>query len=229
MVSDLPPPPSTPARPPAVVLAGEHARILRTADGVEIEAMARLPRAASRAVVLCHPHPLYGGSMHNAIVLVIARALRELGGDDVATLRFNFRGVPGSGGSYDEGRGELLDTMASIDAVRRELPQASVRLFGYSFGSWIALRATLDDNEVERVGLVAPATRIFSYPGLAPGRELPMHIVVGDHDQFVGVDDARALATRLGASITVMKGADHYFVSQRRAVADAIGPFMIGE
>jgi len=202
--------------------------MLRAADGTAIEAMARLPRSASRAVVICHPHPLYGGSMHNAIVLVMARALRERGGDDVATLRFNFRGVPGSGGAHEEGRGELLDVVAAVDAVRRELPQASVCLAGYSFGSWLALRAALDDDGIERVGLVAPAARIFSYPGLAPGRRLPIHVVVGDRDQFVAADEARALAQRLKATITVMPDADHYFVSQRRAVADAIVPFLLG-
>lgn len=218
-----------PERPPAVVLQGERPRVLRTADGVALEAMARTARSASRAVVLCHPHPLYGGSMHNAIVLVMARAVRERGGDEVATLRFNFRGVPGSEGSYDEGRGELLDAMAAIDAVRRELPQARLSLLGYSFGSWIALRAAMDDEGIERVGLVAPATRVFSYPGPSRARDVPIHIVVGDRDQFVEEGDARSFARRLGASITVMPGADHYFVSQRRAVADAMVPFLIGE
>lgn len=224
----LPPPPSSPDFPPEVTLAGETPRVLRTTDGLALEGRARLPSTASRAVVLCHPHPLYGGSMHNAIIVVLARAVRESGGDEVGTLRFNYRGVQGSEGTYDKGRGEQRDVLCAIDAVRRDLPEARVCVLGYSFGSWVGLRAAIEHEAVDRVALVAPAARIFEYPMPALPRELPIEIVVGDRDQFVEIDDARALAQRLGARITVLEGADHYFVKQRRAVADAIVPFLVG-
>jgi uncharacterized protein len=228
MVSSLPPPPSSPEFPPAITLAGEQACVLWTTDGLALEGLARLPSTASRAVVLCHPHPLYGGSMHNAIIVVIARALREAGGDEAGTLRFNYRGVQGSEGRYDDGDGEERDVLSAIDAVQRDLPEARVSVIGYSFGSWVGLRAAIAHEAVDRVGLVAPAARIFKYPELASPRALPIEIVVGDHDQFVQVGDARALAERLGARITVIEGADHYFVKQRRVVADAIVPFLLG-
>jgi alpha/beta superfamily hydrolase len=211
-----------------VSIAGEVPRALRTVDGLVLEGKARLPATTSRAVVLCHPHPLYGGSMDNAIIVVIARAIRDSAGDEVGTIRFNFRGVQGSEGNYDEGRGEVLDALSAVDAVRRDLPDARISLLGYSFGSWVALRAAFEHEAVERVGLVAPAARMFEYPQQGASRALPIEIVVGDHDEFVHIDDARVLAHRLGASLTVLSGADHAFVRRRREVADAMVPFLIG-
>jgi hypothetical protein len=208
-------------------MPGEQPRVLRTSDGVAIEALARLPRAAGRAVVLCHPHPLYGGTMDNAIILSVARLLRERGGDEVGTLRFNFRGVPRSEGSHDQGRGELLDVSAAVDVVRRDLPESRVSLMGYSFGSWVALRAALEDPGIARLAMVAPAVRMLRYPESAAGRGLAMKIVVGDRDGFVGVDDARGLAQGLGAELQVIDGADHFFVGQRRAVAEAVVSWLL--
>jgi len=228
MASELPPPPTEPEFPPAVTLAGEHPRVLRTTDGLALEGLARLPSTASRAVVLCHPHPLYGGCMHNAIIVVVARAVRETAGSDAGTLRFNFRGVQGSEGEHEQGRGEVVDALSAIDTVKRDLPEARVAVLGYSFGSWIALRAAMVHDGVERVGLVAPPTRIFDYSRDGSQRVLPVEVLVGDHDPFVDVDDARSLAKHLGARITILQGADHAFVSSRRAVADAIVPFLLG-
>jgi len=94
---ELPPPPANPELPPEVKLAGERGVHLSTDDSLTLEARVRIPEHASRVVVLCHPHPLYGGTMHNAIVVVIAKVLAERGGDHVGTLSFNYRWLGQSG------------------------------------------------------------------------------------------------------------------------------------
>src|ERR1044071_482271 len=97
---DLPPPPLHPEVPPEVRIPGEEELFFRTEDGVTIEGLCNLPESAGRAVGLCHPHPLYGGTMHNAIVVVVAKRLLELGQGKVGWLRLNYRGVGRSEGSY---------------------------------------------------------------------------------------------------------------------------------
>src|SRR5947209_12870498 len=134
-VRELPPPPANPERSPPASVQGEE---LITLDGISggprLEARLRAPAAARRAVVLCHPHPLYGGTMHSAVVLAIAKVLAERGGEKVAHLRFNYRGVPGSEGRYGEGIGEIDDARAAIRAMRAAAPRAKLTVCGYSFG-----------------------------------------------------------------------------------------------
>ena len=228
--AELPPPPAKPDRPPPRILDGEASIRLHTIDGVHLESLGRLPSHATRAVILCHPHPLYGGTMSNALILTLTRMIAEQGSEDLATLRFNFRGVEGSEGRYDEGHGELLDVKAAIAHVKNTLPHAKLSVVGYSFGSWVGLRAAWTCPEVERIALVAPAIR-FSEEALdrAERRPLPTEIVLGDRDSFVDVPEARRLAERLGARLHVIDGADHFFVRQRRLVGTMLLPFVVPE
>ena len=200
-------------------------------DGLQgepaIEACVRGAPDAHRAVLLCHPHPLYGGTMHSAVVLALARVLAEA--DGVATLRFNYRGVGKSGGSYAEGVGETLDAKAAVASLDARFPDAKLAVCGYSFGTWVGLRAAAaaTGRAIERVALVAPAVRIFKFV-----REdaQPFHgrlaIYVGDQDEFCDVSEAQALATSLGASLTVFPGNDHFFLAGRRKLAEAVVPFL---
>ena len=94
--------------------------------------------ARAGTVIVCHPHPLHGGSMHNKVVVMVERSLRELG---LNTLRFNFRGVGASEGEYDDGRGETLDLLAVAEWVARTRPGDALWLAGFSFGSYVALLA----------------------------------------------------------------------------------------
>ena len=189
-----------------------------------------MPATATRVVVLCHPHPLYGGTMHNAVILTLARMVAEVGADTTATLRFNFRGVEKSEGSHDQGRGELLDALAAVAHVKRLLPRARITLVGYSFGSWVGLRAAWKDPDIERFALVAPAMRLLDYEGYASEwRPIHAEIAVGDHDQFVEVTDARRLAERIGATLHVIDGADHFFVAHRRLLGRTLLKFIVPE
>ena len=107
-------------------------------------------------MVVCHPHPLHGGTMQNKVVTTLARCAEELG---MPSLRFNFRGVGASAGAFDEGRGETDDALAAVATARQRWPDAALWLAGFSFGGYVALRAstTRGVGEVSRLVTIAPA------------------------------------------------------------------------
>jgi alpha/beta superfamily hydrolase len=217
-----------------VSVAGEaEERIAVPGGGPSLDARVHVPSAPQRVVVICHPHPLYGGSMNSPVPLSIARQLAEGVADRVAWARFDFRGVGASGGTYDDGRGETEDCLAVVAAMRRRAPGVPVSLCGHSFGSWIALRAaaTERDGGVDRVLLVAPSTRFFEYgAGQGPRPSAcAITVFIGDRDEFSTVDEARALAGQLGADILVFEGFDHHFLKSRRAMAEAALPVLVPE
>lgn len=226
----LPPPPSNPQLSPQVLVAGEESVTVPGLPGEpDLEARVRASVNATRAVLLCHPHPVYGGTMHSAVVVAIAKVLaeRDL---RVATLRFNYRGVGASGGSYGEGLGEVLDTRAALRALRERAPSAKLTVCGYSFGTWVGLRAAAIDGGVERVALVAPAVRLFEFvredAATLGGR---IAIYLGDRDEYCDVAEARDLAAALGASLQVFEKSDHFFLASRRKLAEAVVPFVAPE
>ncbi len=225
-IRDLPPPPRNPeVSPPASVAGEELVTISGLAGQPSLEARVRSHPDATRAVLLCHPHPLYGGTMHSAVVLAIAKVLAERGGDRVATLRFNYRGVGTSEGAYSKGIGETEDARAAIRELRRRVPRAKMTVCGYSFGTWVGLRAASIEGSIERVALIAPAVRIFEFVK-ADAAEFQgrLSIFVGDQDEFCDVSEAEELAQSLGASLQVFEGADHFFLKSRRKLAEAVVP-----
>jgi alpha/beta superfamily hydrolase len=241
---DLPPPPENPVTSPPVLLSGEESVMLDGLPGEpSIEARVRGSRDAHRAVLLCHPHPLYGGTMHSAVVVAIGRVLAERDGKSpalperglheaahVATLRFNYRGVGKSGGAYGDGIGETLDARAALVELRTRFPDAKLAVCGYSFGTWVGLRAASLQQGVERVALVAPAVRIFHFVAEDAARfQGRLAIYVGDRDEFCDVSEATALTASLGATLTVFPGNDHYFLAGRRKLAEAVVPFLTAD
>jgi alpha/beta superfamily hydrolase len=227
-IERLPPPPAVPVRSPPVAVAGEvEMRVRGRAGGPSLVARICAPSSAERAVVICHPHPLYGGSMHSPVPLSIARVLADEAGGRVAWARFDFRGVEGSEGSYDDGRGEVEDALAVMDELRRLAPALPMTACGHSFGSWVALQTARREAGVERVLLVAPSVRFRSGArGLAP---VPTTIFIGDHDEYCDVAEARALADELGAELRIFEGFDHHFLKSRRAMARAALPVIAPE
>jgi alpha/beta superfamily hydrolase len=222
-VDQLPPPPEKPVRSPQASVAGERAvTVPGRGGGPSLEARVYAPASATRAVLLCHPHPLYGGSMHSPVPLAIAKALAAER-PDVAWMRFDFRST------YDDGRGEVDDARAALDALRRAAPGVKVSVCGHSFGSWVGLRAAIADRGVERVVLVAPSTRFFGFRDESLGFRGPIAIVIGDEDEFCDVDESRALADKLGASLQVLAGFDHHFLKSRRTMAEAVLPLVAPE
>jgi alpha/beta superfamily hydrolase len=198
-------------------------RVAGLSGGPALEARVHAPPGAIRAVVICHPHPLYGGSMHSPVPLAIAKCLSDRVRLQVAWARFNFRGVGASEGAYDDGCGEVDDARAIIDELARRAPGAPVSVCGHSFGSWVGLRAAGGDGRVDRVLLLAPSVRLFGFrdPAIAHAFTGRTTIFIGDGDPYCDLDEARALADELGADLRIFEGFDHHFLRSRRAVAEA--------
>ena len=163
--------------------------------------------------ILCHPHPLYGGSMHDAVLGLLGEALADVG---VNRLRFNFRGVGESGGRFDEGRGEVDDLLAVIDWTEAQGADA-IWLAGYSFGAHIVCQALPQAPQPARLLLVAPPTAAMAMHLRAP--PCPLDVFAGDGDQFV---DQGALNRWPGARIHLIPGADHFFSGTAEALLEAI-------
>lgn len=215
-IDRLPAPAPNPIRSPPVAVAGEALATIGT-----LEARVCLPGGARRLVLICHPHPLYGGSMHSPVPLAIAKALADSGGGTVGWARFNFRGVGQSGGRYDDGAGELGDALAVIAHLVERAPGLPVACCGHSFGSWVAMRAAAGAPQVDRALMVAPSTRFFDFGRETVAFEGPKTIFLGDQDEFCDVPEGQALAARMGAALRIFEGYDHQFTRSRRAVAEA--------
>lgn len=218
-------PPSDP-QPRARSLGVREERVIEIVadDGTVLDGRLAVPEGASRAVVLAHPHPLYGGSMEDPVTVAIGRLLGERG---IATLRFDFRGVGRSEGRYAGGQREVNDVLGALRTMSRFV-SGPIAVAGYSFGSWVALKAARRTDMVERLALVAPAASLFEYEG-TPRYERPLAIAIGDRDNFCDAPRARVLASRLGASIAVLSGEDHFFARSRRRLAELLAPFLAGE
>lgn len=149
----------------------------------QLELAVDLPEPAeARAgvAVICHPNPPDGGTLHNKVVTMTARALNELG---LATVRFNFRGVGQSEGSFDNGRGETLDLLAVTDWVRAVRPDDALWLAGFSFGSWVALLGARH-LPVKQMISIAPPVGLRSFDGVLPP-PCPWLVVQGEADEIV--------------------------------------------
>jgi hypothetical protein len=167
--------------------------------------------------------------MHSAVVVAIAKVLAEKG-ERIAALRFNYRGVGASEGTYGNGEGEVEDARAALRALRERAPGAKVAVCGYSFGTWVGLRAAALEGGVERVALIAPAVRIFDFvreDAANLGGKIALYL--GDRVEFCDGAEARDLASALGASLQVFEGCDHIFMASRRKLADAVVPFLAPE
>lgn len=167
------------------------------------------PQCARRGVaVICHPHPLHEGTMHNKVVTMTGRSLRELG---LATVRFNFRGVGESQGEYDEGRGETLDLLAVAEWVGRQHPEDELWLAGFSFGSYVALLGSRHLPVKQLITIAPPVGRWDFSAAVAP--RCPWLVVQGEEDEVV---EPKAVFEWIDAmpdkpNLVRMPGTGHYF------------------
>lgn len=175
-----------------------------------LEAILETPAdtAPVAAVVVCHPHPQHGGTMHNKVAHTLARSFVRL---DCAALRFNFRGTEGSEGEYDEGVGEVDDALAALHWLSREVPTVPLWLAGFSFGAAVALRAAISEP-VDGLVTVAPAVSRFA-SGLSSQPQCPWLVVQGDQDELVDIEETIAWFNDLepGPELAVVPGAEHFF------------------
>jgi alpha/beta superfamily hydrolase len=144
-----------------------------------LEAIYRELQDPAGIAVVCHPHPLGGGTLHNKVVF---RAARGLEAANVATLRFNFRGVGASGGKHDEGQGELDDVNVAIDWAKKKHPGKKLIVGGFSFGAWVASRAACELPEVDAIFLIGTPVNKYDFSYLRHC-EKPMLFVHGTQDE----------------------------------------------
>jgi alpha/beta superfamily hydrolase len=189
-----------------------------------LEGMIAIPGGAGahRAAVVCHPHPLYGGSMHNNVVDTVLEALHARG---FATLRFNFRGVGQSEGEFDSGNGEADDAVAAIRLLtaRKGVSAEGAVLAGYSFGAMTAVRAAAGAAEVAAIVTVALPLGMIDPSALATITK-PIVLLAGDQDSYCPANRLAELAERLGPSarLRIIPGADHFFGGREREIVVAL-------
>jgi hypothetical protein len=176
------------------------------------------------AAVVCHPHPLFGGTMHNKVVYQAAKSLDALG---LPVLRFNFRGAGMSEGKHDRGEGERGDARAALDFLAAEYPGIPLLLAGFSFGCWVGLRAGCEDARVTSlIGLGTPVNNTdFSYLKEC-GK--PKLFVQGGKDQFGDAEKLRSLVNTLPGEnkLVVVENADHFFAGKLNELHAAITGWM---
>ena len=176
------------------------------------------------AAIVCHPHPLYGGTMHNKVVFKVAQVLQLLG---MPALRFNFRGVGRSTGTYDEGRGEMDDVRYTLEFLSNRYPGLPVILGGFSFGASVALRVSAIDDRVQAmIGLGVPA-RMLDGEYLNNSHK-PKLIIQGTADEQAPYALTVKWFEHVPApkSMIAIKGADHFFQGHLDEVQAIIATFV---
>ena len=182
-------------------------RIFFDSEGLKIEALlGNLP--GDRGVVVTHPHPLYGGEMHNNVVEAVVQAYMGRG---YSTLRFNFRGVGFSHGEYDNGRGEQEDVIAALNYLHG-LGKKNLDLVGYSFGAWVNAMGIARFNHAERMIMVSPPVSYMDFTFLKYNAKIRM-VIVGTDDEIAGLKAVERMLPLWNpdALFRAIEGADHFY------------------
>ncbi|QQP94924.1 alpha/beta hydrolase [Lysobacter enzymogenes] len=195
-----------------------------------IEAIVEAPEAPPRPIVaiVCHPLPTEGGTMHNKVVTMAARSLRESG---AATVRFNFRGVGRSEGEFDQGEGECDDLRAVAAWVRAQRPDAQLWLAGFSFGAYVSLRMA-DELQPKLLLSIAPPAGRWDFDRIAPPSGYPWIVIQGEADEIV---DPEAVYAWIGGlrqppELVRMPDTSHFFhrrlIDLRGAIKNSVRPHL---
>jgi alpha/beta superfamily hydrolase len=179
--------------------------------------------SGDKGVVVAHPHPLYGGNMMNNVVEALCHAYNECG---YSSLRFNFRGVGQSGGSYDNGDGEQEDLKAAV----RYLADAGIEdidLAGYSFGSWVIARGVKSYGKINRIVLVSPPVDLFDYSSICDVREIEL-VIAGSEDKVADLKSIEKIMPLWNpdAVLKVIDGADHFYWGNSDDLRNIIQEFL---
>jgi alpha/beta superfamily hydrolase len=190
-----------------------------------IEAILKEPASpVTRAAIVCHPHPLFGGTMHNKVVFRIARSFQDAG---FAVLRFNFRGTGLSHGEHDEGRGEQEDLRAAMSFIEERFPGSELWLAGFSFGSAVMLRAAACDERVRAIVAAGVPVSRYDFSEVARCRK-PKLFVQGALDQFGSVEDLKRFFSAVNEpkTLKIIEGADHFFEDRLEELMQAVSEFI---
>jgi uncharacterized protein len=195
-----------------------------------LEAILWTPSTSARpllAAVVCHPHPLFGGTMHNKVVYQTAKSLDALG---IPLLRFNFRSAGLSAGVHDRGEGEQGDVRAALDFLASEFPGVPLLLAGFSFGAWVGLRVGCEDSRVSHlIGLGIPVNSTdFSFLRQCRKPKLFLH---GSDDEHGAIEKVKALVPTLPGvnHLVVVEGVDHFFTGKLDQLGRAINAWFNDE
>ena len=185
--------------------AGKVEKIMFPCGSLFLEGLFK-KNSSSQGGVISHPHPLYGGDMHNSVVEIIYDAFDEMGW---TTLRFNFRGVGQSQGSFDDGRGEQEDVAAAIRHLQL-IGIKKVTLAGYSFGAWVNAQAA--SAQAGALGSILVSPPLAHFPFLMNAAKILM-IITGDSDPFCPLADLKKLVTAMDQPppLKIISGADHFY------------------
>ena len=192
-----------------------------------LEAILWTPAAVARpslAAVVCHPHPLFGGTMHNKVVYQTAKSLDALG---IPVLRFNFRGAGLSAGEHDRGRGEQDDVRAALDFLTTEFPGVPLLVAGFSFGSLVGLRVGCEDPRVSHLISLGLPVNNFDFSFLSHCGK-PKLSVQGSNDEYGAAGQVKALVSSLPGEnhLVVVDGADHFFAGKLGQLDAAINTWI---
>jgi alpha/beta superfamily hydrolase len=183
------------------------------------------PSGPALAAVLCHPHPLFGGTLHNKVVYQAGKSLDALG---IPVLRFNFRGAGLSAGAHDRGLGERGDVQAAIDFVATEFPNVPLLVGGFSFGSWVGLRVGCADPRVqELIGMGIPVNDSdFTYLESCGKRKLIVQGTNDEHGAWEKVEQVTAHAAG-DTRLSFVHGASHFFTGLLDQLDQAITAWLV--
>ena len=197
-------------------------RIFIQAGEVKIECLVDNAQG-EKAVVITHPHPLYGGDMNNNVVETVALAYQEKG---YTTLRFNFRGVGQSEGSFDEGIGEQEDVRAALSYLSG-LGKSSIHLAGYSFGAWVNALGLKVFDQVERVIMVSPPVNFIDFSFLDYNTRIQL-VIAGSQDDIAppGMIEEMLPTWNPEAQFKVINGADHFYLGKTQEIVSIIQSFL---
>jgi alpha/beta superfamily hydrolase len=204
-------------------------KVFVPSGGIQLQGLLSNQGALSSkgVVILCHPHPQYGGNMHNT---VIATGVRTASEEGFATLRFNFRGVGESGGSYGEGIEERQDVRAAIDYVysmakNNDLP---IVVLGYSFGAWASLPVAVEDRRVKGMVAIAPPLEMYDFAFLRECKKKKL-LIAGDQDLFCPAPLLKRFYEDLEEpkSLAILPGVDHFFFSHPHSLIPPLKEFFV--
>ena len=178
-----------------------------------------------KGVVITHPHPLYGGDMHNNVVAAVSRTYQKIG---CTTLRFNFRGVGGSQGNYDDGIGEQEDVRAAV-AHLADSGMRQIDLAGYSFGAWVNALAVSGGLKVDNMIMVSPPVAFIDFKPISNLNSLKL-IVTGSRDDIAPADTVEKIYPTWSptARFEVISGADHFYGGYQDKLEAVLKDFLTG-
>ncbi len=203
----------------------EEERVYFQAEGVRLEGLLSANKETSRgAVIICHPHPLFGGDMHNNVVVALARIAAMW---DFTSLRFNFRGVGASSGTFGGGIAEQKDVRGAVDFLAKGRKPPVTLTAGYSFGAIACLPVGVDDERVRGFIGVAPPLEMFDFRFLRDCPK-PKLFICGEHDSICPPSKMEEFFQTLSDPkwLRILPGIDHFFYGKKGLLEGAVGEFL---